>query len=171
MKRLALILMLLLGVLVVFALGGCSSQPAATTTPAPTTTPAGHPVLDSVQLSDIAPGLGTIMVEVGHRNWLLYYAATGGNWDLAAYQAKEIGEVMEIGETTRPARKAGLVKFGTDGLTPVNAAIKAKDSAAFMTAWKTEVDACNKCHVDQKFAYMKWSLPKTAPEGLQLTAP
>ena len=171
MKKATLLTVVIAGALVLgIILAGCGEE--TTTTEGTTTggqTAAGHPLLTNEQLSDIAPGLGVLMVEIGHRNWVLYYAATGGNWDLAAYQAKELDEAMEVGETTRPNRKEGLEGFTKGALEEINAAITAKDSAMFMTAWTKEVDACNACHAATGFNYIKWSLPPTPPNDLQLT--
>lgn len=179
MKKTVMTMLLVMTALaLVVALSACSgsttpsttgTQPAASSTA--TGTPAGNPLLTNVQLSDIAPGLGTVMVEVGYRNWYLPYAARGGNWDLAAYQAKEIGEIMEVGETTRPKRKAGLTKFTDGPLKAVNDAVAAKDISAFETAWTAEVKGCNDCHDEQGFKYIQWELPPTAPTDLKLTAP
>ena len=55
-------------------------------------------------LAAIQPGLGTVMIEYANRYSDIYYAAKGGNWPLAAYQLKEMGEIQEVGETTRPGR-------------------------------------------------------------------
>jgi hypothetical protein len=133
-------------------------------------TPAGNPVLNNEQLSAVAPGLGTLMMEIGNRNWALYYAAKAGNWQLAAYEAKEIGEACEAGSITRPKRKAGLDSFTSDTLAALNKDIAAKDSEAFKTDWSAEVDACNRCHDAEGFSYIKWKLPSSPPEGWEFSA-
>lgn len=174
-KTVITMLLVTMALVLVVALSACttSTTPSTTTTaPASSTatgTPAGNPLLTNVQLSDIAPGLGTVMVEVGYRNWILPYAAKGGNWELAAYQSKEIGEIMEVAETTRPKRKAGLSKFTDGPLKALNDAIKAEDIAAFDTAWTAEVKGCNDCHNEQGFKYIEWKLPATPPADLRLT--
>ena len=58
-------------------------------------------------LAEIQPGLGTVMIEYGNRYSIAYYAAKGGNWDLAAYQIKEMREIQEVGETTGPHASRG----------------------------------------------------------------
>jgi hypothetical protein len=147
-----MVAVLILVIALSLAIAGCSTAnpPANTGTTGTSTgdassnataTPAGNPLLTAVQLSDIAPGLGVLMWQIGHRNWVMYYAANGGNWDLAAYQAKEMGEAIEVGATTRPKRKAGLDKFETESLAPLNAAITARDLGAFNSAWDAEVRA------------------------------
>ncbi len=149
---------------------GCDSgsSSSSSTTSEATTSPGGHTILTPAELTDAAPGLGTIMQEIGQRNWYLYYSATGGNWDLAAYQAKELGEAMETGTITRPKHEEALDKFMKDSLDPLTAAIKAKDGAQFESAWKNEVAACNACHAEAGHKYIVWSLPDTPPQDLQL---
>jgi hypothetical protein len=58
-------------------------------------------------LSDLQPGLGTVMIEYGDRFTNMYYAAKGRNWDLAAYMLKEAKEIQEVGRRlgrSSPAR-------------------------------------------------------------------
>lgn len=69
-------------------------------------------------LASIQPGLGTVMIECGNRYSDIYYAAKAGNWPLAAYQLKEMREIQEVGETTRPGRAAGLKAFEQSFLDP-----------------------------------------------------
>ncbi len=63
-------------------------------------------------LAEIQPGLGTVMIEYSTRYTNAYYAAKGGNWDLAAYELKEAGEIQEVGETTRPAVRPSTISLG-----------------------------------------------------------
>jgi hypothetical protein len=53
------------------------------------------------------------MIEYGYRYTTAYYAAKAGNWGLAEYQLKEMREIQEVGETTRPARAGALKGFET----------------------------------------------------------
>ena len=171
MKKVRLLTAILaIGAVLVLVLNSCGNTTGTGTTGGTGTTAAGHPLLSNEQLSDIAPGLGAVMVEFSYRNTLIYYAATGGNWDLAAYQMKELGEAQEVGETTRPGRADALKAWEQAYRDPLSRAIQAKDSAAFMDAWNKEVSGCNSCHVSQGFKYIQWTLPKTTPENLTLTA-
>jgi hypothetical protein len=111
-------------------------------------------------LADIQPGLGTVMIEYGARYTNLYYAAKGGNWDLAAYQLKEAREIQEVGETTRPARAEGLKAFEKAYLDPIELAIKAKNFQRFNETFKKGVQGCNGCHAAQGFPYIRYELPK-----------
>lgn len=110
-------------------------------------------------LAEIQPGLGTVMIEYGARYTNLYYAAKGGNWDLAAYQLKEAREIQEVGETTRPQRAARLKLFEKMYLGPLDEAIKTKDFAKFDAAFKAGIGGCNGCHAGQGFKYIRYELP------------
>ena len=120
-------------------------------------------------LAEIQPGLGTVMIEYSTRYTNTYYAAKGGNWDLAAYQLKEALEIQEVGETTRPARAEALKGFEKAYLDPLDAAIKAKDFKKFDKAFKDGIQGCNGCHAGQGFPYIKYQLPKapTAPLSMK----
>lgn len=111
-------------------------------------------------LAAIQPGLGTVMIEYGARYSNLYYAAKGGNWDLAAYQLKEAREIQEVGETTRPARAEGLKAFEKAYLDPLELAIKAKNFQRFDQVYKKGIQGCNGCHAAQGFPYIRFELPK-----------
>ncbi len=111
-------------------------------------------------LAEIQPGLGTVMIEYGNRYTNAYYAAKGGNWDLAAYQIKEAREIQEVGETTRPPRAQALKAFEKNYLDPLEEAIKAKDFKKFDVAFKAGIQGCNGCHAGQGFPFIKYQLPK-----------
>ncbi len=120
-------------------------------------------------LAEIQPGLGTVMMEYGARYTNMYYAAKGGNWDLAAYQLKEAREIQEVGETTRPARAEALKAFEKFYLDPLEKAITAKNFATFDKAFKNGITGCNGCHAAQGFPYIKYQLPaaSTAPLSMK----
>lgn len=117
-------------------------------------------------LAELQPGLGTVMIEYGTRFGTLYYSGKGGNWDFAAYQLKEMREIQEVGETTRPGRAQALKNFESAYLNPLDDAIKAKDWKKFKTAYDAAKDGCNACHEGQKFAYIKYELPKASPSPI-----
>lgn len=111
-------------------------------------------------LAEIQPGLGTVMIEYSNRYTNAYYAAKGGNWDLASYQIKEAREIQEVGETTRPERAQALKGFEKNYLDPLDGAIKAKDFKKFEVAFRSGIQGCNTRHVGQGFPYIKYQLPK-----------
>jgi hypothetical protein len=117
-------------------------------------------------LANLQPGLGTVMMEYSSRFTSMYYAAQGGNWELADYHLKEMTEIQEVGEATRPARAKALKKFEDGSLGPLGAAIKAKDFKQFETAFESARQECNNCHADQGFKFIRYELPKASPSPL-----
>jgi hypothetical protein len=139
----------------------------------PTPTP-----LTLQQLSAIQPGLGTIMIEYGHRFAAMWFAGQAGNWDFAQYQLIEMREIQEVGETTRPARAPALKSFESQFLDPLEDQIKAKDKAKFETAYNSAVQGCNSCHGSQTsgdwpqgFRFIKVQVPKDTLESVYAYTP
>ncbi len=118
-------------------------------------------------LADIQPGLGTVMMEYGARFTNAYYAAKGGNWDLAAYMIDEMKEIQEVGETTRPARAPLLKAFESNYLDRLEAAAKAKNWSQYQSLAPQVINACNQCHVKTQHAYVVYQLPPTPPAPLK----
>lgn len=153
--------MIAAAITVVMACGGdstnskASGAPQASTTPSAQSTAAapsggqtanGHPLLNFEQLSDIQPGLGTVMIEYNTRMQNAWFAAQAGNWDMALYQFKEMKEIQEVGETTRPKRVDALKKFETDQLDPLVKTAQDKDLSAFTEQYPRTLNGCNSCH-------------------------
>lgn len=101
--------------------------------------------LTQQELSHIQPGLGTVMDEVGYRAWVVYYAAHGGNWNLANYEGpKETPEIMETGAITRPGKSTALLNFADTNMPSDNSAGLAKaiadhDIGEFDTAYNNVI--------------------------------
>src|SRR5579872_5929791 len=100
------------------------------------------------------PRLGAVMSEVGRRFELAGRAAIGGKFDLAAYEADEIGELFEedVGRAEPPQEGNPSViapMATTFGATFPKALIQAAtshDRAAFEAAFARTSEACNACH-------------------------
>jgi hypothetical protein len=123
----------------------------------------GTPQEQVKTLAEIQPGVGTVMIEYSNRFSTMYYAAKGGNWGMADYQLKEMREIQEVGETTRPARAPMLKAFESTFLDKLADTIKAKDVKKFDVQFKQTVEGCNGCHVASDFAFIKYQLPKSSP--------
>lgn len=106
-----------------------------------------------VQQKSINPGLGTVMIEYGHRMSTIWYAGQAKNWDLVRYQIEEMVEVQEVAEIDRPKRADALKDFEGKNLDPLKKAAIAKDAGQFETAYKTAIDNCNACHKSAKGKY------------------
>ena len=125
--------------------------------------------LTSGQISGIIPGLGTVMLEYSHRFYIVYYAAKAGNWNLAAYELHEMLEIQEVAEATRPERAAALKAFEDSYLSKVEESVKAKEWKKFDTSYKKAVVGCNACHSASGHGYIRYKIPSTPPQLLDLS--
>jgi hypothetical protein len=177
--------LLLVGVLALSACAG-PAGPAGKTGPAGPAGPAGppgpaagaetkittkHGGITLEQLAEIQPGLGTVMIEYGKRFAMVKMAADAGDWGMAQYQLKEAIEIQEVGETTRPGKAGMLASFEHSYLGSLDKAIKAKDKAAFDSAYSKAIDGCNACHVATGHPYVRFQMPQTSPEPFLKLAP
>ena len=128
-----------------------------------------HGELTIDQLAGLAPGLGRIMREIGERYWLLYYAAQGGNWDLAHYAFRGMRKMFKTGALTRPKMAGALDAYDEKWLAPLGNAITARDWTAFDAAYTAATDEANRVHVGLGYGYIEWKLPATPPPHLTLT--
>ena len=131
--------------------------------------PSGRPVFTIEQLSSFAPGLGTLMPEIGTRTWKLYYAAKAQNWPLAKFQAGELRGLMLRGATTRPRYEKDLKDYIQEHLERLRAAIDAMDFEAFDKAFHEAVESANSYHVTTDHPFIVWKLPDYPPPDLDLT--
>lgn len=121
------------------------------------------------QLGKTLPGMGTIMIEVGNRFTAANYAYKAGNWDVVGYQLKELGEIMEVGEITRPKRKKAIKKFlSGSAYKKLNAAVKNKNAAEFQAALNETITACNKCHTSGGVPFIQYNVPTSYSSNLKL---
>lgn len=120
------------------------------------------------KLAEVQPGLGTVMLEYSYRFGTLFYAAKAGDWAVADYQLKEMTEIQEVGENTRPGRAAALKNFEEKSLGPIGEAIKQRNLKAFNVAFQAAMKSCNECHTEQKYGFIHYQLPKASPSPLSL---
>ncbi len=128
-----------------------------------------HGDLTLDQLAEMQPGMARLMVEVSDRSWLLFYAAQGGNWELARHEFGELRKTMQIAALARPKYREPLEQFQADSLKPLEEAIRARDWSAFEGAYRHAIDAANEKHREFGYEYIEWRLPDSPPQHLRLS--
>jgi hypothetical protein len=125
-----------------------------------------------------APGLGEIMTLQQMRHVKLWLAGDAGNWDLAAYEIKELGEGFDdvvkfhpTHEDSPVAPKDAIPRMMTGPLGDVQSAIAKKDRAGFDQAYDALTTACNRCHQATNFSFNVVQRPATNPYPNQSFAP
>lgn len=100
------------------------------------------------------PHYGAVMVELGHRFEVAGRAMNANRFELAEFEVGEIGEIFEDdlphAEAPREIKGVdlkGLAEaFAKTHLPELEKATKAKDKAAFATAFTRASETCNGCH-------------------------
>jgi len=144
---------LMLIVVAAFVAPGAAQQ--KTTMPGMNMPAKSMPGMDMDEVKSNAPfrpGLGDLMTAfVQPRHTKLGLAGAARNWDYAAYELGELREsfddvgklILKHGTLAIPPAIAATVKPPMEAL---DAAIKAKDPAAFTKGYADLTDACNACH-------------------------
>lgn len=127
-----------------------------------------HGELTVDEIGEMQPGGARLMDEFAQRYWVLYYAAKGGNWELARYMERESEKVLAILGKSRPKYAADLATFLREDLAPIAAAIEARDWAAFEAAYRRGVDASDVYHAKYNKAFLRFRLPDHPPEWFDL---
>jgi len=115
------------------------------------------------------PGLGDFMTAyVQPHHIKLWLAVRSSNWQLAAYEANELGETFEDISTYQGTWKsvpiAQLVKSIIEpALKRVDVAIEAKDVEGFKPAYAILTAACNACHRKAQHEFLMITVPTANP--------
>jgi hypothetical protein len=127
-----------------------------------------HGDLTVDEIAEMQPGAARLMDELAHRYWVLYYAAKGGNWDLAAYMERESEKLLRILAKVRPMYAADLDAFVKERLGPVAAAIASRDWRTFDAAYRRGVEASDVYHAKYNKGFLRFRLPDHPPEWFDL---
>ena len=124
------------------------------------------------------PGLGEIMTLQQMRHSKLWWAGQAANWDLAAYEIKELGEGFDdivayhpTHEESPVAPKDAIPKMITGPIADLRAVIEKRDVQAFEPAFDALTKACNDCHRATNFGFNVVQRPTMNPYSNQSFAP
>jgi hypothetical protein len=116
-------------------------------------------------VTEFKPSMADLMnMLVQPRHIKLYYAGKDGNWTLAAFEVSELRNALARTARTIPVYRkmsvdTAVTSIISDKIKAVDAAIKAKDQAQFMTAYGEPTQACNSCHQGLDHAFVKIKVP------------
>jgi hypothetical protein len=108
------------------------------------------------------------MPDVGRRYWILYYAARGGNWELAHYQWRQLRHLLQIGATTRPKMAVHLEAFMAGAMRALEEAIAGREWQAFEMAYRNGIEIANRFHQVTGHPEIRWRLPEIVPQEFDL---
>jgi hypothetical protein len=118
---------------------------------------------------DYHPSFADLMtMAVQPRHIKLGVAGKARNWEYSAYEARELRNAFtRIGRTIPVFSKQSMPDMFASAIMPsmdkLDAAIKAKDGAAFDAAYREVTTSCNNCHMGLDHAYVVIREPATSP--------
>jgi hypothetical protein len=142
--------------------------------------PAAQPAAPSVdvaalsaeveRLKSIAPTQSHVMADTGAQFSSLWFAAQQKNWELATFLFNEtrgrIRWTVRINPKPKAAGSQDEVDLQSifdavdkDVLTPLKAAIDAKDPVKFETAYRDMIVSCYGCHKSTNRAFLRPGIP------------
>ena len=124
------------------------------------------------------PGLGELMTLQQMRHTKLWLAGEAGNWLLAAYEIKELGEGFDdivkyhpTHEESPVAPKDAIPRMVTEPVAEISDAVAKKDTEAFEQGYDKLTKACNDCHQATNFSFNVVQRPVANPYPNQVFAP
>ena len=152
--------------------GAACRQPASGAVASGAAAPPSNATADSY-----TPGLGEIMTLQQMRHAKLWLAGQASNWDLAAYEIKELGEGFDdvikfhpTHEDSPVAPRDAIPRMVTAPLADLGAAVNKKDTKDFEQAYDALTNACNDCHRATNFAFNVVQRPAMNPYPNQVFA-
>jgi hypothetical protein len=108
-----------------------------------------------VTLATPRESLGSVMVQVARRFEITGRAAKANRFELAEFEASELGELFETDVPNASLPKEGptahipaMAKAFLDGAVPVlRKGAAAKDATSFASAFEHAASLCNACHL------------------------
>lgn len=115
--------------------------------------------------------LADIMQAVQWRHIKLWFAVRNANWELAAFQSRQIKARLEEAAAIYEHLPVTELTTMAKPLDAVSAAIAAKDNRAFAKAYVELTAGCNSCHHSVKLGFVAIRTPASNPFDDQDFAP
>jgi hypothetical protein len=117
------------------------------------------------------PRLGDIMNAIQARHMKLWFAGKALNWDLAAYELRQIKAGLLEAAVMYPGIPVTNITTMTEPVQSVADAIEAKDSKRFATALGGLTSGCNSCHQSMERGFIVIQAPTVSPFSNQVFPP
>ena len=127
--------------------------------------------LDRPSNEQYVPHLGDIMNLVQARHAKLWFAGQAQNWDLAAYELRQLRVSLADAVVFYSGIPVGNVTTLATPIQSLSDAIAAKDGKRFAKAVGELTDGCNACHGAMQRGFVAIRIPTDKPFGNQVFQP
>lgn len=141
--------------------------------PAAQTAPTGATATDTAFLKSVVPTQSHSMTDVAYHWSNLWFAAEKKNWPLARYFFGEARQSMRWTILLRPVRqlpdgktvdvKGIFTAVDMSAFAAVQLALEDEDHTAFVTSYKSALEACHTCHTASGLQYLRPVIPTAPP--------
>ncbi len=127
-------------------------------------------------LKDAAPGLGDYMTTIQLHTGKLWFAAKAANWELAAYEVGEMKETMEAAQILGEEKNGVKISPLLDSVlktqvAALDEAVQSGSAPKFQKSYDETLAACNSCHTEAGFRFIRVVRPASPPVTNQLWEP
>jgi hypothetical protein len=117
---------------------------------------------------ELASGLGEFMTTIQLHAGKLWFAAKAANWDLAEYELDELKETMEAAKGLNAEKGGVKISDVLDAILQTQVAhlaesIKRKRSTEFQKSYDETLSACNGCHTESGYKFIRIVRPSAPP--------
>jgi hypothetical protein len=130
-----------------------------------------QPKLEASTSEEYIPRLGDIMNAVQTRHIKLLLAGKAQNWELAAYELRQLKAGILEAAVMYPGIPVTNVTTMTAPVQAIADAIAARDSGRFAKASGELRTGCNSCHQSMERGFIAIEAPTATPFGDQSFAP
>ncbi len=127
--------------------------------------------MNSATGEQYVPRLGDIMDALQSRHMKLWFAGKSLNWELAAYELRQLESGLMEAATLYPGIPATSVTTMAKPAQSIADAIEAKDSRKFAKAVSEFTDGCNACHQSIGRGFIVMRVPTEQPFSNQVFRP
>lgn len=127
-----------------------------------------HGELTLDQIAELMPGMAELMAVLGQRYQVMYHAARGDNWKLAAYQLGAIRKIFNASKVTRPKYAVAMDQFASEFLDPIAEAIRRRDWDLFKRGVQASIEASDDYHRQWGYEYIRFRISERPPAGYNL---
>jgi hypothetical protein len=133
-------------------------------------------VLQELPRGFYEPGLGDLMHALQLRHAKLWFAGSGRNWELAAFEVEEIQESLDRVARWHAASEEvpmapSIKAYMQTGRYALAQSITRKDATQFVGAFDRFTEGCNACHRAAKHGFIVIRRPTAEPYSNQQYTP
>jgi len=117
------------------------------------------------------PRLADIMSTTQLRHMKLWFAGASSNWNLAAYELRQLKESLVEAASLYPGIPVTNVTTMAEPVQVLASAIAAKDTRAFSNTFGLLTNGCNACHQSMGRGFIVMKTPTVSPFSNQAFPP